>query len=431
MRVLCIEKTPDGLLDIAIRAQMRGHAVRYFLQSYDQHKCPVGRGLVERAADWRSSIAWADLVILGSNDLPMREIERLCTARGVPWIGGTEQSARWENDRLHGMAIFKRAGIPIPPVREFTDYDQAIAFVEDAGEPMYCKPCWADADKALSCKTGVDRDPAFSLRALKRKFGRPKGTFIIQESIKGIEMGVGAWFGPGGFAPGFEENFEFKRLCSGDMGPNTGEMGSVLRLVEKSKLAARVLRPIEDFLHGIGYVGNIDVNTIVDDDGTPWPLEFTIRCGWPSTNIEQALYDGDFIEFLAGLAIGKPPKAARRMNEIAVGVVLALPPFPFRIADYDEVIGMPIYGVTPSIVDKVHLAETMADGKRLMTAGDYVLVSTGTGPTVVSARDEAYRVLSRLTVPNSPFYRNDVGNRLRSQLDTLQAHGYAADMRFA
>jgi len=431
MRVLGIEKTPDGLLDLMLRAQAHGHDVRYFCQGWDARKCPVGTGLVTRVGDWRESIGWCDLAILGSNDLPMLEIQRRCTARGVPWIGGTPESAAWENDRLHGMAIFKRAGIAIPPVREFTDYDSAIAFIEKVGHPFYSKPCWPDADKALSCKSGVDEDPAYMLRQFKRRHGRPKGTFILQEPIKGVELGVGCWFGPAGFTGEWEENHEHKRLCAGDIGPNTGEMGTVMRFVSRSKLADKVLKPVEDMLSRTGFVGCMDCNTIIDEDGAAWPLEWTARCGWPACGIEQALVEGDFIEFLAGLAEGRPPKHAHRMNEVAVGIVLALPPFPGPVADYEQVVGIPIHGITPALLPRLHFAEVKQGKDALETAGDYVLIASGTGETVVEARGKALRAIERLSIPASPFYRQDIGTRLRGEIDKLNAHGYAMGLRYA
>jgi len=67
----------------------------------------------------------------------------------------------------------------------------------------------------------------------------------------------------------------------------------------------------------------------------------------------------------------------------------------------------------------------------LVTAGDYVLVMSGTGPDVKSATDSVYRRLDRLVVPNSPMYRTDIGRRLRKQLPLLQAKGYATGMEFS
>jgi hypothetical protein len=41
------------------------------------------------------------------------------------------------------------------------------------------------------------------------------------------------------------------------------------------------------------------MTSTVDEDGTPWPLEFTCRLGWP---IELALHKNDPVAFLVGLA---------------------------------------------------------------------------------------------------------------------------------
>jgi phosphoribosylamine--glycine ligase len=208
-------------------------------------------------------------------------------------------------------------------------------------------------------------------------------------------------------------------------------MGSVLFYTGKSKLADKLLRPIEDALHRTGFIGSIDANTIIDEDGNVWPLEWTMRCGWPALNIEQELIEGDFIEFLAGLAAGSPPKNAHKMDTVAVGIVCALPPFPFPITDYETVVGLPIYGITPALEPHVHLANAQMSGNELLTAGDYVLIGGGIGETVVDARNQALRVLRRISIPTEPYYRQDIGTRLRSQLDALHAHGFAIGVRYA
>ena len=80
-----------------------------------------------------------------------------------------------------------------------------------------------------------------------------------------------------------------------DLGPNTGEMGTVLMYCKKSKLADKVLKPLESYLVKTGHTGYVDVNCIVDDKGTPFPLEFTMRYGCPTANIQGPLHN-DFIE---------------------------------------------------------------------------------------------------------------------------------------
>lgn len=429
MKVLLIEPHADGLLDLALRAQQYGHQVRYYLKDFDPIKQPVGRGLVERVSDWRPSMRWADLVLLGSHRY-LDELDRWA-AEGVPIIGAGAKAAQWELDRLAGMAAFKAAGIPVPPFRHVSSLAEAAAYVKDRDEGMAVKPSGDVTDKSLSFVAKTAKEMLWRLDRWKRE-GKsfPQG-LILQDRIEGVEMAVGAWIGPGGFAEGWEENFEEKRLFAGGIGPNCGEAGTVMRLVGRSKLADRVLKPLEDRIVSLGYVGNVDVNCIVDVDGTPWPLEFTMRFGYPAINIELSLHSGDPVEFLAGVASGKPPKT-RALDEVAVGVVLALPPYPFGHEKTEEVVGVPVWGVTAGIEDALHPVMVQIDrNDQLATAGSYVLVSTGTGKTVVEARRGAYRVMDRLTVPASPFWRNDIGGRLRAQLPKVREHGYALGLAYA
>jgi phosphoribosylamine--glycine ligase len=130
------------------------------------------------------------------------------------------------------------------------------------------------------------------------------------------------------------------------------------------------------------------------------------------------------------------------LDTVAIGVVLSIPDYPYSHLTRKEVVGVPIYGVTASMWEWIHpcemmLSETvnrMGDEYVHMpmpaTAGDYVLVVSATGLTVVDARDRAYRRLKRLSVPNSPMYRTDIGNRLSKQLPKLQRWGYARGLRF-
>jgi phosphoribosylamine--glycine ligase len=429
MRVLLVCASGDGLLDIGIRAKAYGHEVRHFLRTYDRRTRPVGDGLLDRVEDWRAHVDWADLVICESNGLYLAELEGWKKQRGKMVIGGTVESAAWELDRKKGMEVFRKAGIPTAPFREFTDYDAAIAFVEKRGEVFYSKPCSDTADKSLSAKTGVSEDPSWMLRKWKKKHGRPPCPFLLQESIKGIEFAVGAWFGPGGFAYGIEENFEEKRMFAGDLGPNVGEAGTVMRYVRRSKLFDKMLAPLEEGLARLDYVGNVDVNCIVDEDGHPWPLEFTMRCGWPSTNIEQRLMDWDFCEFLAAVASGESTRGAHIMDAVAVGVVLALPPYPHPPRDYAEIIGIPIYH-DPEIAWHPCESRLGEDEVSYITAGGYAGVVTGIGPTVRSAARSAYRSLAHISMPASPYWRNDIGLRLKKELPVLRERGFASLMEY-
>lgn len=439
MKLLIVDPPAHGL-DIAMRAQAAGHQVKLAIKE-NKKTHSIGLGFVEVVRDHKPWMKWADLVLCTDNSLYLDDLEKH-RANGGHAIGPSPEHAKWELDREYGQKILEDHGVEIAPSTTFTDYDKAIAFVKKKMKRYVSKPTGGlEADKSLSyCSSGPD-DMVYMLDRWK-KINKLKTPFILQEFVPGIEMAVAGWFGPGGWNDGWEENFEFKKLMNDDMGPNTGESGTVMRVVKTSKLAKIMLEPLTDLLEKVGYCGDIDVNCIIDDKGQAWPLEFTCRLGWPAFQLQTALVEGDPVQWLLDLAKGKDAQAFVK-NEVCAGVVLTMPDYPYSHATQKEVVGIPLYGITPSVWPHLHPCEMMMGEKvpeqigdsisylpTPVTAGDYVLVMTGTGMTVKQATGSVYRRLKKLTVPNSPMYRTDIGKRLKKQLPLLQSHGYALGMNY-
>ena len=54
-------------------------------------------------------------------------------------------------------------------------------------------------------------------------------------------------------------------------------------------------------------------------------------------------------------------------------------------------------------------------------------VVTGCGNTVRGARKSAYAAVKKISIPNTPFYRPDIGaGRVREGIPAIQRHGYAS-----
>ena len=438
MKILIVDNAGESALDWALRCLDAGHKVRWHIAPNPRSE-HIGRGLVERVTDWREHMKWADLVFLPDNTKYLRELD-FWRGNGARIVGPNVAGAAWELDRDEGMAVLERAGIETPVSHEFTDYDKAIAFVKKEGRRFVSKPNGVEGDKSLSYCSKSPKDMVFMLERWKA-LGKLKSSFVLQEFVSGIEFAVGAWFGPGGFIEGYEHNFEFKPLMAGDKGPNTGEMGTVQWFVKKSKLADAVLRPLEGELEKIRYVGCIDVNCIVDEKGKPWPLEFTMRPGWPAFQIQQRLQIGDPAEWMVDLIEGRDPRCFD-LGNVALGVVLAIGDFPHDHRPISDSVGFPIYGITERMLDALHPSCMMkgdapqeVNGKIvtapcLMSAGTYLMTVTGTGKSVTEARRRAYGVIDGLEIPGSPIFRNDIGGRLKTQLPKLVEMGFAEGLSY-
>jgi phosphoribosylamine---glycine ligase len=441
MRVLIIDATGNAL-DFAMRAQKDGHQVKMFIR-YTEKSRYVGRGLVTLVDDYKGWLRWADLVFASDNTLYLQSLDAFRKeGTNAAVIAASQEAGEWELNRERGQEVLKKHGVSTIPFKMFSDYDDAIRYVKKEDKRFVSKAAGGVEDKSLSYVSKTPEDLVYMLGRWK-KLSKHKTQFMLQEFIPGTEMAVGGWYGPGGFNEGWCENFEFKKLMNKDLGVATGEQGTVLRYTKQSKLARKVLQPVERALEKLNYIGYIDINCIIDEKGRPWPLEFTMRPGWPTFNIQQAVHTGDSVQWLMDLAKGVDPRNTL-LDRVAAGVVMSIPDYPYSHLTRKEVVGVPIYNAKPSLWQHIHPCEMMLGEKvptkvgnsivdipSPVTAGDYVLIMSAAADTVKDAVMTCYRRLNRLVVPNSPMYRTDIGQRLATQLPAIQKMGYATGMAYS
>lgn len=448
MRILCLD-TQSNALDFLMRAQMYGHEVLYWnARRKDGTERRAGEHIVPIITEFRDIqrkwLDWADLIYLPDNIeyLDMLEPYRV---RGYPIFGPSVEAAQLELDRGEGQKAMKAAGIPIIESIEFHDYDAAISYVKKHSDQVFVSKPSGEADKALSYVSNSAADLVYMLKRWKTvpKYVQAarKDGFILQEKKLGAEMAVGGWFGLGGWSKWWSENFEYKKLMDGDLGVNTGEQGTLVRLVKQSKLADLALKPMTKALKKLGYVGHIDNNVIIDERGNIWPMEFTMRDGWPLKHNHISLQHGDPAKWMLDLLNGEDTLQATD-GLVSISVVVSIPDYPYSRFTQKDTTGIPIYGA--SDMEHVHLSEVMlADdvpvqvgGKvvempNYVTAGDYVCVVTGTGDTITTARRSAYAAVQKIKIPNSPSWRLDIGrSKLVENLPKIQAHGFAKGLSY-
>jgi len=150
------------------------------------------------------------------------------------------------------------------------------------------------------------------------------------------------------------------------------------------------------------------------NDAVIWPLEFTCRFGYPGFAVLDALQCAGWESILTAMAGGVTTTLATH-DGYAVGVVLTVPPFPYRDG-YDRLSkGLPITvraGMTPDDEAAIHWGEVARVDGQLVTAGEigYIAVVTGRGSTAESARDAVYARVPQVVIPNVR-YRADIGER--------------------
>ena len=435
--IISMDVVGEGM-GLAVRAAKAGHQVKIWFGAKNHPKTGDGFKHIKRVENWLTEARWADLIVPTGNHAFMPKLDSL-KKMGMPIFGPSVKSTALEVKRAKGMEFFEEHGIKVPAYQQFPTLAAAEAHVRKTGERFVFKTLGDEEDKSLSYVGKNAADMVARLQRWQRLKMNPSGPVMLQEFIPGIEMGVSRWVGAEGFVGPFNENFEHKKLLSGDAGPNCGEAGTVLKYVTKSALGDAVLGPLEEGLVALGHLGDVDVNCIVDDKGQAWPLEFTMRLGWPAANIMWGLHKDDPCEWMLDAVHGIDSLEVR--NKVACGVVIAQPDYPESTRSDEELEGVPVYGVTARNEQYLAPQEVMIqkmpdmDGDTIVerpiwtTTGDYVCVVTGQGSTVKRATERAYTTLKELSVPDM-MYRDDIGEKLKEEIPKLQSLGYAEEFTY-
>lgn len=441
MRVLIIDTDHVGL-DFAMRAVAAGHEVKLFRFSKKPTRYAEGVPGITLVDDYKPHMAWAKdgLVLNTANNRYLWELDRYRQDFGYTNIfAPTVASARLEINRQAGMEAMQAVGIDIPPYCTLNSLEEAETFARKSDRAWVFKPMGDEDDKSL---TYVSHSPADLVGWLRRqiKAGKKlKGQAMLQEKVDRLEeIGVSGWMGPEGFLPDkWQTCIEHKPLMSGDVGPATGEQGTIMQYCMTDKLASAMLLPFEPILRTLGHRGDFAIGAMLDTSGKAWPLEFTARCGYPAWWIQNASHRGDPVKWMRDLLDGRD--GLKVSYDVAIGVVMAQPCYPYDLAAPEMVTGIPIQGYEDVAAD-VHLVEAMMgkgpvmqDGKVVdrpvfETAGEYVCVATALGKTITQARKKVYETVKAVKFPNR-IYRDDIGEKVQAKLKDFHRFGYLRDMQ--
>jgi len=401
-----------------------GHEVRYFIA--DEKEKDIADGFVPKSDDWEKDIDWADIVVF-DDTLGQGAKAQALRARGKPVVGGTEYTDRLEDDRSFGQEELKRAGVSIIPYRDFDSFDDAIQHVSDNPGRYVIKPSGEAGNVKRRLFVGDEedgRDVIRMLEAYKKAFSEEIKVFQLQKRVVGVEVAVGAFFNGKSFVYPINVNFEHKKLFPGNIGPPTGEMGTTMFWSEPNRVFTQTLSKMEARLAEEGYVGYIDINCIVNNNGI-YPLEFTSRFGYPAIFIQQEGMITPIGHFLWDLARGVDPKLKVKSG-FQVGVRIVMPPFPFDDdATFESFSRNAVIVFKKGAPEEVHIEDVKIVEGQWLVAGTsgVILTVVGLGQTMRQAQVQAYTRVRNILIPNM-FYRDDIGERWAEDSDKLHNWGY-------
>lgn len=412
--------------DLAWHLLKEGNEAKVYIQSKTDQD--VYDGFLEKVDKWEKHVDWADCIIF--DDVEFGEVAERLRKEGKKVIGGSLYTDRLEIDREFGQAELKKHGVNILPSQQFSDYDLGIQFIKDNPGRYVFKPSGNifSGGKGLLFLGQEDdgRDLIDLLDQNKIYWAKKAPVFFLQKFISGVEVAVGAFFNGRNFVYPINVNFEHKRIFPGNVGPFSGEMGTLMYWSSPNILFRQTLEKMQPALRESGYIGYIDINCIVNGKGI-YPLEFTSRFGYPTIQIQLEGITMPVGDWLWQLASGEDFELKTKKG-FQIGIRVLVPTY-LSHGTEPEVLhmfrDMAVTFKNRFNLEGIHIEDVKNDNGTWRIAGTsgVVLVVTSSGQTVEDARRLAYNRIQNIIIPNM-FYRTDIGSSWVSESDRLHTWGY-------
>jgi phosphoribosylamine---glycine ligase len=353
-----------------------------------------------------------DLTVIGPEAPLTTGIVDEFVSRGLRVFGPNKEAAQMEGSKKFAKSIMKKAGVIAAGSETFTDYKEALAYLEEVGAPIVIKADGLAAGKGVTvCEDLETARLAVKECLVDKRFGDAGNICMIEEYLKGPELTVMALTDGETVLPLLPAQ-DHKPAFDGDTGPNTGGMGAYSPV---PKVSQETLDWIEDNVlkktvaalrsEGVDYKGVLYAGLIMTEDG-PKVLEFNARFGDPEAQVVLPLLESDIVEVMLALTEGNlKDYKLNWSSQMCVSVVMASGGYPGSYPTGKEITGLDNLGDIGGLI-VFHAGTKLVDGKTV-TSGGRVLNITGLGKDVHEARDKAYEAIERINFDGA-FYRKDI-----------------------
>ncbi len=354
-----------------------------------------------------------DLVVVGPEaPLVAGVVDALSDAK-IRCFGPTSDAARLEGSKAFCKEIMVAAGVPTAAYSVVSTPEEGMEAI--TGYPVVIKADGLAAGKGVIIAANeAQARAALGDLLVARRFDTTK--VVVEEHLVGEEVSLLAVC-DGVTALPLASAQDYKRIFNGDIGPNTGGMGSYSPVpsideARAREICAAVHQPVLDVLarrgspfHGVLYAG-----LMMTADGAK-VLEFNVRFGDPECQAILPRLRSDLLDLLeaatepGGLATMAPLEWT---EEMAVTVVLASAGYPESFHAGDVIRGLERVG--PEIF-VTHAGTGRSATGQVVTKGGRVLSVTALAGTPTRCRAAAYAAANVIHFDGKQM-RRDIAQKL-------------------
>jgi phosphoribosylamine--glycine ligase len=374
---------------------------------------------LDRLAD-AADMHGIDLTVVGPEVPLARGLADRLRAEGRAVFGPSAAAAQLEASKAFAKEVMAAAEIPTASSRTFHQLGPALEYVAQHREPLVVKASGLAAGKgAVVCETRGEAVAAVRAMLGEGVFGEAGRTVVIEAFLRGEEVSVLA-ITDGRDVELLPVSQDHKRLLEADAGPNTGGMGAYSpvsvatpELLERTRREVLLPTLAEMRRREAPFTGLLYAGLMVDDDGTPWVVEFNCRLGDPETQVVLPLVSNGLTRSLLAVATGEPPVPLELLTGAAsVTTVLASRGYP-DTPEKGAAITIP--SRLPEGVTVFHAGTARGDDGVLRVNGGRVLNVTAVASSFAEAQ-RLSRDVAEVIEYEGKIHRRDIGWREAARL---------------
>ena len=341
-----------------------------------------------RATDIESIVRFAeetgiDYAVVAPDDPLVLGCVDALEAAGVPCFGPCANAAVIEGSKVFSKNLMKKYNIPTAAYETFASAKEALGYLDGARMPAVIKADGLALGKGvIIAGTRDEARAAVNEIMLDKKFGKSGDSIVIEEYLTGPEVSVLAFTDGKTIVP-MVSSMDHKRAFDGDLGPNTGGMGTVApNPYYTEKIADRcmneIFMPTVKAMNAEGrtFKGCLYFGLMLTQDG-PKVIEYNCRFGDPETQVVLPLLESDLLKIMTAVTNGTLADGEVRFsNKSAACVIMASKGYPVKYEKGYEI------NIPSDLTESVYVAGAEKRDGKMITNGGRVIGVTATADTL-------------------------------------------------
>lgn len=348
-----------------------------------------------------------DLLVVGPEDPLINGIVDEFGKIGIPALGPCKDWAMLEGSKSFAKEFMERNNIPTGKYKIITEESQIENVLDEFDMPAVLKADGLAAGKGVYIATKRGDAEHVLEDFLEGKFGEASKKVLVEEFLEGAEISlISLWDGKT-LLP-FIPARDYKKLLTGNEGPNTGGMGAYCPV----SLTADEYKELENYVNLLeqalinekaDFFGIVYSGLMLTKDGIK-VLEYNMRFGDPETQPLLMHLDSDLLEVFKKASEQKLDGVTLKWKEgQSVCTVVAAEGYPEKPIKGGEIVN-PDEIIRNNNVEIFYAGVKKQNGK-FFASGGRVLSICKTG---IGVQKDIYDAVNQLQYEDK-IYRKDIG----------------------